>query len=270
MKRLTFITAAVLLWGASAEAQTCTRDALKTIAASYFKAVETDDMSALATAPTVRITENAAETKKGDGFFKTGGKAAFQRTIVDTATCSTLTQAVVEETTGTAAAVPVLIAVRLKSEGGKVTEIEQVIARKGDFAFNPQGVLDTANQDWTTLLPADRRPTRAHMNASADRYYDMMEDPKNDPGFATPCQRWENGTNTTPKGDCYWRGATMTHPKRRLPVTDVELGVAVTIHNFRNDWLDVHIFKFNADGKITLIQSVDGPGTKGTGWPADK
>src|SRR5687768_5862631 len=156
MKRLAFITAAVVLWGAAAEAQTCTRDALKTIAASYFKAVETDDMSALATAPTVRITENAAEVKKGDGFFKTGGKAAFQRTIVDTATCSTLTQAVVEETSGTAAAVPVLLAVRLKSEGDRVTEIEQVIARKGDFAFNPQGVLDTANQDWTTLLPPNR------------------------------------------------------------------------------------------------------------------
>ena len=85
MKRLTVITAAVLLWGASAEAQTCTRDALKTIAASYFKAVETDDMSAFAAAPTVRITENAAEIKMGEGFFKIGGKAVFQRTIVDTA-----------------------------------------------------------------------------------------------------------------------------------------------------------------------------------------
>jgi len=269
MKRSAIFVAAVVLYGASAEAQTCTRAALNATAASYFKAVETDDMSALQTAPTVRITENAAEVKKGEGFFKTGGKALFTRTIIDTGTCSTLTQAVVEETNGGTAS-QVLLAVRLKSAGGSVTEIEQVIARTGDFAFNPKGVLDTATQDWTTLLPADRRPTREHMNAAADRYYDMMEDPKNDPGFATPCQRWENGTNTTPKGDCYWRGATMSHPKRRLPVTDVELGVAVTIHNFRNDWLDVHIFKFNPDGKITLIQSVDGPGTKGTGWPLDK
>ena len=27
---------------------------------------------------------------------------------------------------------------------------------------------------------------------------------------------------------------------------------------------------FNKDGKIDLIQAVDGPGTKGTGWPYDK
>jgi len=62
----------------------------------------------------------------------------------------------------------------------------------------------------------------------------------------------------------------MTHPRRRFPVTDVELGVAAAITNFRDDWLDVHIFKFNKDGKIELIQAVDGPGTKGSGWPYDK
>jgi hypothetical protein len=61
----------------------------------------------------------------------------------------------------------------------------------------------------------------------------------------------------------------MTHPLRRLPVTDVELGAAATIHNFRGGWLDVHLFKFDKDGKIYLIQSVDGPETKGTGWPMD-
>jgi hypothetical protein len=32
----------------------------------------------------------------------------------------------------------------------------------------------------------------------------------------------------------------------------------------------VHIFKFNKDGKIELIQAVDGPGTKGTNWPYDQ
>jgi len=62
----------------------------------------------------------------------------------------------------------------------------------------------------------------------------------------------------------------MKHPARRLPVTDIEMGVAATIHNFRDDWLDVHLFKFDANGKIALIQSVDGPGTKGTGWPLDR
>lgn len=256
-----FVSAAI-----SASAQTCTRPALQALAANYFKSIETHQMSALPTTPNVRVTENAAESKLGEGFFKTGGKAQFQRTIVDTQQCSTLTQAVVDETKDGKSG-QVLMAVRLKSDNGKVTEIEQIIARTGDFAFKPEGVLETKDQDWTTLMPASQRLTRTHMNRQANMYYDMMEDPKNDPGFANPCNRWENGTKTTPKGDCYWRGATMNHPPRRLPVTDVELGVAATIHNFRDGWLDVHLFKFDNDGKIYLIQSVDGPETKGTGWP---
>lgn len=267
----TKLTIVILMAAAagSGHAQDCSRDALKAMAANYFKAVETHTMSALPTAANVRITENAVEIKPGEGFFKTGGKAQLQRTIVDTGRCSTLTQSVVDETVAGKSS-PVLMAVRLKTDSGKVTEIESVIARTGDFAFKPQGVVDTKDQDWTTLMPAAQRRTREYLNGQADKYYVMFENHAVDPGFATPCSRWENGTFTTPKGDCSWKDSVMTHPRRRFPVTDVELGVTAAITNFRDDWLDVHIFKFNKDGKIELIQAVDGPGTKGTGWPYDK
>ncbi|MGH9648476.1 MAG: hypothetical protein ACRD4E_16855 [Bryobacteraceae bacterium] len=270
LKKLALV-AAVAALSVSAHAQThaqsCTRDNLKATVAKYFNAVETHTMSALPMAANVRITENAAEIKPNEGFFKTGGKVRLQRSIVDTGKCSTLTQAVVDESGKTS---PVLMAVRLRSDGGKVSEIETIIARSGDFAFKPQGVLDSGDQDWETLMPPAQRRTREFLNGQADKYYQMFEDHKVDPGFATPCNRWENGTLTTAKGDCSWNGAMMTHPRRRFPVTDVELGVAAAITNFRDDWLDVHIFKFNQDGKIALIQAVDGPGTKGTGWPYDK
>jgi hypothetical protein len=226
-------------------------------------------MSALPTAANLRITENAAEIKLGEGLVKAGGKAQMQRTIVDTGRCSTLTQAVVEETVAGKSG-QALVAVRLKVESGRVTEIETIIARTGDFAFKPQGVLDNKDQDWTTLLPAENRRSREFLNGQAEKYYVMFEDHSVDPGFATPCSRWENGTFTTPQGDCSWKTSVMTHPRRRFPVTDVELGVAAVITNFRDDWLDMHMFKFNKDGKIDLIQAVDGPGTKGTGWPYDK
>ncbi len=242
---------------------------MKAIAANYFKAAETRAMSALPTTTNVRITENATEIKPGEAFFKTGGKAQLQRTIVDTGLCSTLTQAVVDETAGGKSS-SVLMAVRLKVEAGKVSEIETIIARTGDFAFKPQGVLDTKDQDWTTLMPAASRKSREYMNAEAEKYYVMFEDHSIVPAFANPCNRWENGTLTTAKGDCSWSAQVMKHPRRRFPITDVELGVAAAITNFRDDWLDVHIFKFNKDGKIDLIQAVDGPGTKGTGWPYDK
>ena len=180
-----------------------------------------------------------------------------------------MTQAVVQETVNGTPSLA-LMAVRLKVDAGKFSEIETVIARKGDFAFKPEGVLETQNQDWTTLLPAASRKSREYMNAEAEKYYLMFEDHSIVPAFAKPCNRWENGTLTTRNGDCSWSADVMKHPRRRFPVTDVELGVAAVITNFRDDWLDVHIFKFDQDGKVALIQAVDGPGTKGTGWPYDK
>ena len=47
---------------AQAQAQTCTRDNLKTFIAGYLTAVETHDLSALPTASSLRITENGVET----------------------------------------------------------------------------------------------------------------------------------------------------------------------------------------------------------------
>lgn len=261
------VTMAVM--AVSGQAQNCSREALTAVAANYFKAVETNTLSALPMAANVRITENAAEIKPGEGFFRTGGKTQFTRTIVDTERCGALTQAVVDETAAGKTG-PVLMAVRLKVDSGKVSEIETVIAREGDFAFKPQGVLDTRDQDWTTPLPPASRKSREYMNAEADKYYVMFEDHSITPAFAKPCNRWENGTLSTRNGDCSWSAQVMKHPRRRFPVTDTELGVAAVITNFRDDWLDVHIFKFNKDGQVDLIQAVDGPGTKGTGWPYEE
>src|SRR6185295_19411841 len=91
-------TAALVITAIPAQAQTCTRDGLKAIVANYFKAVETHNMSALEAAPNLRITQNGSEIKLGEGFFKTGGKSQFQRTLIDTERCGTLTQAVIDET----------------------------------------------------------------------------------------------------------------------------------------------------------------------------
>ncbi len=95
MMKTFMIGAAIVTLSASAEAQTCTRDDLKTFIARYFTAVEAHSMAALPTAPNLRVTENGVETRAGEGFFKTGGKVQFQRSLIDTARCGTLTEAVV-------------------------------------------------------------------------------------------------------------------------------------------------------------------------------
>jgi hypothetical protein len=219
-------------------------------------------------APNARITENAADIKPGEGLFKSGGKTQLLRTLVDTERCGTLTQALMDETADGKTS-PIIVAVRLKVSAGKVSEIETIVARSADLLFKPDGLLETRDQDWETLLPAAQRSTREYMNREADKYYEMFADePKVQAPFATPCHRWENGTHTTPNGDCSPKGIVETHPARRYPVTDVEAGIAAAITTFGGRWPDVHLFKMR-NGKIELVQAVVGPVASGTGWPND-
>jgi len=263
------VVAAIAAASVSVQAQSCTRAGLKAMIANYFKAVETHDMSALPTAPSLRITENGQEMKPGEGFFKSGGAVLLERDLIDTERCGTVTEAVTNETIDGAQTMAVM-AVRLKVEKGKVTEIETIVTREADQKrfYNPKVLLETKDQDWTTPLPSWKRLTREYMNDGANKYFDdFSNNPPAEPPFATPCHRWEGGTHTTPKGDCSAKGLVLTHTHRRFPVTDLEMGVTAGFINFNQSLPDVHIFKYNADGKIYLINAVFGGRQPGLIWP---
>jgi hypothetical protein len=254
---------------ASAQAQSCTRDSLKALIAEYFKAVETHDTSALPVAVSLRITENGQEVKLGQGFMKSGGAVHLQRDLVDTERCGTVTEAVTDETVNGAQTLAI-VAVRLKAEQGKVIEIETIVTREAEMKrfYNPQALLATKDQDWTTPLPPGKRPTREQMNDGANKYFDdFSNNPPAEPPFAEQCDRWEGGTHTTPKHDCSAKGLVLTHTHRRFPVTDLELGETAGFINFGGGLPDVHIFKYNADGKIYLINAVFGGRQQGLIWP---
>jgi U5 snRNP spliceosome subunit len=128
-------TAALVITAIPAQAQTCTRDGLKAIVANYFKAVETHNMSALETAPNLRITQNGSEIKLGEGFFKTGGKSQFQRTLIDTERCGTLTQAIIDETPDPNAPAPA-------GRGGGAAEPQvRAVRRPAEVQVEPQRLV---------------------------------------------------------------------------------------------------------------------------------
>ena len=260
------------IFAVSAVAQGCTREGLKAVIASYFKAVETHDASALATSADLRITENGQMIKPGEGLFQSGGKTRMQRSFFDTERCGTVTEAVIEETAGGAQTLSVL-AVRLKVDGGKVSEIETILTREAQAKalfnlYSPAELMATAAQDWTTLLPVGKRLTREYMNRGANEYFDAFsKTPPTVPPFAKPCNRWEGGKHTTPDGDCMPKDLVLTHTHRRFPVTDVELGITAGFINFAQGLPDVHIFKYNAEGKIEYIQAVFGGRQTGAIWP---
>jgi hypothetical protein len=271
LMRKTLVFAAVLVaLSVPAQAQICTRDSLRAIVARYFQAVEKHDVSALPTAQNLRITENGLVIKPSEGFFRTGSKLHFQRSLFDTERCGAVTQAVIDETRDGATA-PVILAVRLQMNGGRVSEIETIVNRKGELFFSPDGLLATRSQDWDSLLPSDQRSTREYMNDAANKYFDgFAADPKVEAPFAMPCHRWEGGVQTTAKtGNCSPKGLVLTHTHRRFPLTDVEAGITAAFVNFNQTLPDVHLFKFR-NGRIELIQAVFGGRVQGPIWPDEK
>ncbi len=248
---------------ASAAAQ-CTRRELATTVNGYFKALTAHNARRLPLTRHAGFTENGLPKDFGEGFWKTAGAVRLKRSALDIRTCGTVTQAIIEED-----GKPIIYGVRLKLVHGRISEAETLVARSKEFAFKPQGVLDTANQDWEGILPPADRTPRAVMIKAANDYYDMFaKEPTASVPFGKPCDRWENGTQTTRNGDCSPKGLVLHHPARRIPVVDEEAGIVVAFLHFNRSLPDMHMFKMK-DGKVILVQAVIGPRAPSSGWPAE-
>ncbi|MBN1569836.1 MAG: hypothetical protein JXA73_18470 [Acidobacteria bacterium] len=182
---------------------------------------------------------------------------------------------------------PILFASRLKVEKGKITEIETIVARENDFAFNAENMLKTKDQDWETILPPEKRTPRKVLADAANHYFDLFAESSTvSVPFAEVCDRWENGFLTTGTDhDCSpvtFRkriGVSMNHGPRRVWV-DTEKGISIGFMAFGggasaseanptgSGLVDCHMFRMR-DGKVDLILSIVGPSAASMGWPLE-
>jgi hypothetical protein len=182
---------------------------------------------------------------------------------------------------------PILFAARLKVEKGKITEIETIVARERDFAFNAKGVLETKDQDWDTILAPEKRAPRQVLADAANNYFALFAEGSTvSVPFAEVCDRWENGVQTTATDhDCSpvtFRkaiGMSINHGPRRVWV-DTEKGISIAFMTFGggasaseenptgSGLVDCHMFRMR-DGKVDLIQSIVGPNAASMGWPLE-
>jgi len=286
--------------GAQTSQSDCSRETLRGLVDRYFAALAAHDPSGLPLAPTVRSTENGVEVAVGKGLWQTAGKALLRRVLVDTRQCGTHASGVLEEkfssaTVGPANALsgkkplpaegavrPILFGVRLRVEGGRISEIESIIAREREFAFDAEGVLATKDQDWESLLPPEERSSRMAMVAAADDYFGMFAAaPEVRTPFASPCDRWENGMFATAGGtalpgedgtaaqmrahDCSPKGLVISNHGPRRFLVDVEAGVVVAFVHFAGSLPDFHVFRMR-NGKVERINAVVGPRSASMGW----
>jgi hypothetical protein len=178
---------------------------------------------------------------------------------------------------------PILFAARLKAEKGKITEIETIVARENEFAFNADAMLKTKDQDWETILPPEKRASRKVLSDAANNYFDLFaNDPKVSVPFAQVCDRWENGFQTTASNHSCTPAGTgliINHGPRRMLV-DTEKGISIAFMAFGGGASvskdnptggglpDCHMFRMR-DGKVDLILAIVGPNAQTMGWPLD-
>ncbi|MGA2182959.1 MAG: hypothetical protein ABSH47_08010 [Bryobacteraceae bacterium] len=191
MRLSTFVCVFATLAGTGAAA--CDRSCLIGIADQYLAAMVKHDPAGLPLAPRARYTENTATIPLGDGLWVGVSEApsTFKIYAAEPVSGQVGFFGVLKEF-----GKPVMLALRIKVENGRITEIEHVVARQlwGSGLAN----LVTPRPGLLETVPPPERVSRQEMLRIADSYFDSIEQTngKRAP-FADDCERHENGGQTT-------------------------------------------------------------------------
>jgi hypothetical protein len=171
----------------------CDRECLRGFVDRYIAAMVKHDPSGLPVTADYKYTENTATMPLGDGLWVGASEAptAFRIYALDPSSHQAALFAVMKEFDK-----PVILALRLKIEDGRIAEIEHVVAR---------GVRDSSMPNLTTPRPAlladvppAERVSRDEMWRVANSYFEAIEHSDgNLAPFADDCMRRENGMQTT-------------------------------------------------------------------------
>jgi hypothetical protein len=223
---------------------------------AYFTAIAAHDSSSLPLADKVKFTENGKMLQLTDGAWKTAGKVKFKHSALDTELCTSVTESVLPD-----GSTDIPYGLRLKLEDQKLTEIESIAVRSGDYFTKSDTMAITAqgSADWEMILPAAQQPTRDALTAIVDKYFTQF--PAGACNFASDCKRLENGFSP---GSCtaglscsmsMGMGMGSMGMKTRLVVLDVETGVAVGFVMFAGSYTDFHMFRVR-DGQVHAVHAV--------------
>ena len=233
------IALAGLAFAPEARAQ-CTRATLQTLADTYVKAQTAGNATMVPLAAGASYAENDTAMAIGKGVLAGPLKIDFTRSFHDTTQCATFIELVAATDPH-----PYVIHTRMEATPkGQVTRIESVVTDDGDWVFGAAEYLAGTKAEKWDEIPADKRDTRAAIQAAADAYLNNWGNPDLPVPHGTPCSRLEGRLNTgtrNPEG----QNCTMGAFPQRLNVTnrryviDENFGAAAIFHNF--PWLDAGV-----------------------------
>lgn len=229
------------LTAAAASAQTCNRECLGGMVTQYLNAMVAHNPAALPLAANARFTEDAVAMKLGEGLWKTASKIRpYRLDMLDVSQGVATTHVIVEE-----ADKPIMLALRLKVAGGKISEIEtQVTRARSDGAIFNIDSLQTPRKEMTMSLERSQRTPREELIRIAQFYpagLKIGSFVEVDAPFAADAYRIENGGTMAGPGCARPPGClnikTQTiikHPAitTRVLAVDEDLGIVLLRMNF--------------------------------------
>jgi len=260
--------------GAAGAASTeCTRTLLDGLLDSYFAALSAGDPSTLPLAANVKFTENAQASQIGStDFWKNAGAAKHSQRALDTTACSAAAQAVIPEGT-----TDLPVGLRIKVVGGKLTEIETIVVRPGDYtasfavASNPAAIIAIADGiGWHDEVPQAQRATRQQLTSWVDKYFRAF--PSGVCNVTSDCRRLENGGGNFSCGTGASCSAnTPTTGGEFVPrviVVDEVRGISAgfTIFDYQTTGhLDMHMIKMSG-GQVHAVHAILRNTNGQSGW----
>lgn len=171
----------------------CDRACLDGIIDRYIDALIAHDPARIRTAPGVRFVENGVSLPLGAALGRSAtGRGTYSHYFADVAAGQAgFIGTLREHGKG------LILVLRLRVEGGRISEIEQLAIRSGNVEEYERLKPDPL---WNAAVPAPARLPRAQLVALANRYYTGMQrnDPKGDYSFFhKDCNRIEHGRQTT-------------------------------------------------------------------------
>jgi hypothetical protein len=184
----------------------CDRACLEGIAEQYLDALAAHDPKRLPLASAFKYTENGQRLVPGDGFWNSvRGRGTYKLHVADVTAGQIVTFATMREELSPAgrggpprASVPMIVAVRLKVDNRRLTEIETLLAHSEGGARNLE-MRGKPRDAFLRETPKADRASRADLVRTANMYFSGMQlnDGKAKYPFADDCDRLENGGQTT-------------------------------------------------------------------------
>jgi len=215
----------------------CSRETLQKLADTYVQAQTDGKAGVVPLAAGAYYGENNQDMDIGKGLLAAPMTIDFTRSFYDTTLCASFTEIV-----AATQAHPYVIHTRMEANSdGKVSKMETVVTDEGDWVFGaPEHLAVTSVEKWDEI-PADKRDTRAAIQAAADAYLDNWGDPDLPVPHGTPCARLEGRVNTGAKDPAANTCDMGAFPEKlnvtnRRYVIDETIGAVSIFHDF--PWLD--------------------------------